>query len=388
MWGWFQKSTPREVKGGLKARNKRGQIGESWWSRRFIETLESFADRNRLSRGRTYARKGQVMSLEVSPGAVTGRVQGSRRTPYRVEIVFAPLSESMWDKVVEKMAEDPVLVGELLEGSMPGTIEVPFEKAGAALFPKSRRALTLSCSCPDWGYPCKHVAAACYILAERFDTSPFEMFTWRGRDIARITEHLEAVDLKVDTAPLNITPIRDFWSSPGALDGVVLSVEPPLVPDHALRQIGAADLKYKRKDLSERLTSAYATLTASASALARGDSVWASVASPRDAPGGDPVEDLGTLDEEALLDRLDGLYDRLSEAQKTSLFEEWCADFGAFEVDGEEIDAASLWRDKEALFDLLADEDAEDLLAWLRSAMSLSLEPTSQVSTAPPPSRA
>jgi len=39
----------------------------------------------------------------------------------------------------------------------------------------------MHCSCPDWGVPCKHLAAVCYVLAEAFDDDPFEMLAWRGR---------------------------------------------------------------------------------------------------------------------------------------------------------------------------------------------------------------
>jgi uncharacterized Zn finger protein len=39
----------------------------------------------------------------------------------------------------------------------------------------------MHCSCPDWGVPCKHLAAVCYVLAEAFDDDPFQMLAWRGR---------------------------------------------------------------------------------------------------------------------------------------------------------------------------------------------------------------
>jgi hypothetical protein len=66
---------PRAVENGLKARSSRGAIGESWWSRRFLDVLESFAMGSRLTHGRTYARKGQVISLDVLPGQVRVTVQ-------------------------------------------------------------------------------------------------------------------------------------------------------------------------------------------------------------------------------------------------------------------------------------------------------------------------
>ena len=72
------------VEGGLKARSTRGAIGESWWSRRFLDVLESFALGARLTRGRNYARAGQVLSLEVGPGEVRAPGAGlatASRTP-------------------------------------------------------------------------------------------------------------------------------------------------------------------------------------------------------------------------------------------------------------------------------------------------------------------
>ena len=67
---------------------------------------------------------------------------------------------------------------------MPHEIEQVFADCGTPLFPRSARDLDLFCSCPDWGVPCKHVAAVCYVLAERFDDDPFGMLAWRGRDRA------------------------------------------------------------------------------------------------------------------------------------------------------------------------------------------------------------
>ena len=69
---------PRRVEGGIKARSKRGAIGETWWSRRFIDVLESYGMSGRLSRGRSYARAGQVLDFELTQGKVSARVQGSR----------------------------------------------------------------------------------------------------------------------------------------------------------------------------------------------------------------------------------------------------------------------------------------------------------------------
>jgi uncharacterized Zn finger protein len=169
------------VDGGLVARSARGAIGEHWWSRRFLDVLESFALGSRLTRGKNYARRGQVVSLEVAPGVVTASVQGSRRTPYKVSIALPAFSELVWAKVEVTLAEQAIHSAMLLAGEMPHDLEEVFRAAGAPLFPQRAKDLTLSCSCPDWEVPCKHLAATFYLLAESFDDDPFAILLWRGR---------------------------------------------------------------------------------------------------------------------------------------------------------------------------------------------------------------
>src|SRR5260370_18330070 len=64
---------------------------------------------------------------------------------------------------------------------MPREIEEVFADCGTPLFPRSARDMEMSCSCPDWGVPCKHLAAVCYVLAEAFDLDPFGILAWPGR---------------------------------------------------------------------------------------------------------------------------------------------------------------------------------------------------------------
>ena len=61
-YGGFPPSQAREVKGGIKSQSRRGGFGQSWCPNRWIELIESFGLGARLTRGRAYARKGQVVS--------------------------------------------------------------------------------------------------------------------------------------------------------------------------------------------------------------------------------------------------------------------------------------------------------------------------------------
>jgi uncharacterized Zn finger protein len=178
---WTEASGPRDVEGGIKARSRRGAIGEQWWSQRFIEVLESFGMHGRLARGRNYARRGQILEFELATGIVTALVQGSRPRPYRVRIKVLPLTTKQWRQVEKALAGQALFRAKLLAGEMPPQIEQVFADCGTPLFPRSIRDLDMSCSCPDWGVPCKHLAATFYVLAEKFDDDPFLVLAWRGK---------------------------------------------------------------------------------------------------------------------------------------------------------------------------------------------------------------
>lgn len=104
---------------GIKARNKRGSIGTQWWSRRFIDLVESFADTGRLQRGRTYARKGNVFDLKVEPYEVTAKVHGSAPEPYEVALTIDAIGADGWRAVEKELASRAVFRARLLAGEMP-----------------------------------------------------------------------------------------------------------------------------------------------------------------------------------------------------------------------------------------------------------------------------
>ena len=190
--GYYPPSRPRETKGGIKAQTKRGGFGKSWWAKRWIAVLESFNIAARLSRGRSYARRGQVTRIEIGEGTVTAEVQGSRAKPYDVVIKVATLSKADWKKLAEALGKEALFAAKLLAGEMPENIEEAFKAAGLSLFPGRSKDLVTSCSCPDWSNPCKHIAAVYYLLGEEFDRDPFLIFKLRGMARERLVALLGA----------------------------------------------------------------------------------------------------------------------------------------------------------------------------------------------------
>src|SRR5262245_32996845 len=120
------RSKPRAAQGGIKAQSRQGDFGKSWWAKRWQSVLEGFRIGGRLARGRTYARSGQVLSIDVAHGEVKSRVQGSRPRPYDVTIGVKELSEAEWAKVIEVLSRQALFVAKLLAGEMPQDIERAF----------------------------------------------------------------------------------------------------------------------------------------------------------------------------------------------------------------------------------------------------------------------
>lgn len=170
----------RRPEGGIKAQSKRGKMAQTWWAARWIAVLESFDIGARLGRGKSYARKGQVLDIEVEKGTVKSNVQGSRREPYDVVIEVTQLSKADWRRLAKVFAGKAIFAAKLLAGTMPEEIESAFKEAGLTLFPSKGSDLKTKCSCPDWSNPCKHIAAVYYLLGEEFDRDPFLIFRLRG----------------------------------------------------------------------------------------------------------------------------------------------------------------------------------------------------------------
>ncbi|GAA0743303.1 SWIM zinc finger family protein [Dactylosporangium roseum] len=188
------------VEGGIRARSTRGAIGSSWWSKRFLAVLESFALGTRLTRGRNYARAGQVLTLDIAPGAVEATVQGSRPRPYEARIGLAVFPGDVWARVEAALAAEALGAAKLLAGELPPHVEDVFTAAGAPLFPARITDLGLHCSCPDSAVPCKHLAATFYLLAERFDADPFQILLWRGRARDALLANLRELRTGADPA--------------------------------------------------------------------------------------------------------------------------------------------------------------------------------------------
>ncbi len=159
--------------------------GTTWWGKRWLEALSGLDFENRLPRGRSYFQNGRVLSESFDQETRTfeARVQGSRLTPYRVRIRFPELDRKSTGELADAIAGDHECISMLLDRRLPEKISEIAANLGIDLFPRSWRDFELSCTCPDFAVPCKHMAAVYFALVRAIDADPMNIFRFRGADL-------------------------------------------------------------------------------------------------------------------------------------------------------------------------------------------------------------
>ena len=237
------------------------QPNREWWAQRWIDVLESFGWIRRLARARTYAREGNVLSIEFKGPKVSARVQGTAPDPYKVSLSLDPFTDEQWSYVIESMAQRAIFSAKLLAGEMPQTIEEVFTANGLSLFPFTKFDIHSKCSCPDPANPCKHIGAVYYLLGDRFSEDPFVLFQLRGRTKDQIIEALRQIRSAGTTAnesgdeqteatvaspaaPRRLHPltIDQFWQYSDQLESSLVVIAPPPSSETVLDVLGPIPL--------------------------------------------------------------------------------------------------------------------------------------------------
>jgi uncharacterized Zn finger protein len=201
-WGDFRPYIPvavRRAEGLRKASAFKGKgekldpvkiegraIAKRFWGQAWCKHIESYSDfANRLPRGRTYARNGSVIDLQVDPGMVRALVTGSDLYTVRVDV--AGLETKPWKALAGRCAGKIDSAVELLSGELSSAVMEMLCDRETGIFPSSRQ-LSMECSCPDYAALCKHLAAVLYGIGSRFDREPELLFVLRGVDKMDLVE--------------------------------------------------------------------------------------------------------------------------------------------------------------------------------------------------------
>jgi len=168
------------------------KLARTWWGKSWNRNLESYADySNRIGRGRSYVRHGAVLDLQIASGRVESLVQGTRSKPYSVSVKIKAVNKKIWREIMTACEGKLDSFQDLLAGKFPKALGEIFTIQGKGLFPLPKE-IDFSCSCPDWAYMCKHVAATLYGIGARLDEDPelfFKLRKVRVKDL--ITQAVE-----------------------------------------------------------------------------------------------------------------------------------------------------------------------------------------------------
>lgn len=176
-------------------------LAKNWWGKAWNLNLESYADyENRIARGKSYVRSNAVLDLKIFKGQVVAKVQGSRAKPYDVEINIDTINNEKWEQVTTLCNRRIDSLEQLIEGEFPKELDVLFTERKYGMFP-SPKEIHFACSCPDWAYMCKHVAAVLYGVGARLDVNPMLFFELRALDGQELVR--KSMEKKLDSMMKN-----------------------------------------------------------------------------------------------------------------------------------------------------------------------------------------
>lgn len=264
-WRRYPESRPLPAQ-GIAMSKQRGAMAEHWWSRRFVDVLAAYGLGARMQRGRRYARTGQVLTVQVTPGLLSAQVQGSRATPYLVTVQAPPGEDRAWGAVEAALRARVGLVARLMAGEVPPELEEIAAEAGIPLLPGRWDDLAAHCSCPDWESPCKHLAAVLYVFADQLDGDPWLLLAWRGRTRSDLLAHLEQVssDRPEDGLP-SWWPLRPAAADGPAATGAGARWRPPMdsppeAPAAVLARLAPLEVDVLGHPVTDAVSKAYGPL--------------------------------------------------------------------------------------------------------------------------------
>jgi len=246
------------------------QFSRTWWGKRFIQALEQFTDSGRLGRGRSYASGGKILEYKIDKNKITAKVRGSinpyfgvyKEPRYNTTIEITPIAKTSWSKAIKSISSKASLVSKLLINEVPDNIESAFSDLGLHLLPHSKKDFKISCSCPDYANPCKHIAGVYYLVASQLDHNPFLLFELRGlskdelqAELAKsplgqaLSSELTAQEVTLVSATSYYTKLekvavadkvnpREFWLGTKRLPSNIEVAEPASIPAILIKKQG------------------------------------------------------------------------------------------------------------------------------------------------------
>ena len=165
------------------------KIATTFWGKAWCDNMESYRDfEYRLPRGRSYARNGAVVDLQIAPGKITALVSGSALYKVTINIDAAP--KAKWMAICSECAGSIDSLVDLLQGKLSESVMQRLCRQDGGLFPNPSE-IHFSCSCPDHASLCKHVAAVLYGGGARLDHKPELLFRLRSVNESELVSQID-----------------------------------------------------------------------------------------------------------------------------------------------------------------------------------------------------
>jgi len=249
-----RQTTPRKGRASMRLKTATEDLRLHAPSAWVVETIDENFTPDRIVAGQTYAMDGQIRALQLSAGLITASVQCIDEKPFRLTIEIPMLTSDQWVKVAERMAGEARIAARLSAGRVPSSLATMLRDCGHAPFAD---VLSCHCTCRD-KKPCKHVAAALFLTAERLLAIPLKYFELKGTDKddllvkLRQARTLEArgeakahASIREDGLPV-LPPLEecleDYWHSPHSLKEADSAPMPTHLPHTLLRRLGISPM--------------------------------------------------------------------------------------------------------------------------------------------------
>ncbi len=208
---------------------------KTWWGERLLDALEDFTDSGRLARGRAYASEHRVKQWLIKKGIIQAKIRGNtnpyygvyKEPTYNTEVQMAHLTQAQWKKIIERLTQRASFIAKLLVDEIPENIEDVFAEFNTHLLPDSYKDFKVSCDCPDYAVPCKHIAGVCYRLANILDNNPLLLFEMRGLAPEKLHQELIKSPLGKILANAQVTNVSELT----AVESFYTRLEPKVIPE-------------------------------------------------------------------------------------------------------------------------------------------------------------
>jgi len=187
-----------------------GDFGNTWWTKKWLETLLSTANDNSMVAGLRFATRGQVSSIDIIDNRIISVVKGPNGGLHYNYVVFPKWSKEKADIFISFLKQQPAELMALNNKVMNPSLELLMMKSGIELFDGPEK-VKMGCDCRD-EFPCKYLIATFLKIAEQAGKDPNILFKIHGLDLDVVKDFKADAAMEMD-APLESSLVRTLGGS-------------------------------------------------------------------------------------------------------------------------------------------------------------------------------